>query len=287
LILIYCFFVSDLHGDRGKYQKLFQLIAEEKPEAVFIGGDILPFELAPSIYNSQGFIHDYMLPELKKLQQNMPNSFPRILVIMGNDDQRAEEPGIREMEQLGLVEYIHDRKVSVGKFQIYGYAYVPPTPFYLKDWERYDISRYIDPGDISPEAGRYSIPVDERVQKHATIKADIDRLTANDSMDNAIFLFHAPPYRTLIDIGDLEGRKVDGVPLDVHLGSIAIRNFIEARQPLLTLHGHIHESARLSGSWKDRIGRTHIFTAAHDGSHLALISFALENPGEATRRLVP
>lgn len=38
-------------------------------------------------------------------------------------------------------------------------------------------------------------------------------------------------------------------PMDVHVGSIALRRFIEARQPLLTLHGHVHESARLTGSW--------------------------------------
>ena len=38
-------------------------------------------------------------------------------------------------------------------------------------------------------------------------------------------------------------------------GSIAIERFIEDRQPLLTLHGHVHESARLTGSWQEKIGR--------------------------------
>ena len=79
---------------------------------------------------------------------------------------------------------------------------------------------------------------------------------------------------------------IDHVPLDVHVGSIAVRRFIESRQPLLTLHGHIHESARLSGSWRDRIGRTHMFTGAHDGPELALISFDLDDLEEATRVLL-
>jgi len=35
------------------------------------------------------------------------------------------------------------------------------------------------------------------------------------------------------------------------VGSIAVRRFIEERQPLLTLHGHIHESARLTGDWRE------------------------------------
>ena len=31
---------------------------------------------------------------------------------------------------------------------------------------------------------------------------------------------------------------------------------MEKEQPLLTLHGHIHESPKMSGSWKDKIGNT-------------------------------
>ena len=79
---------------------------------------------------------------------------------------------------------------------------------------------------------------------------------------------------------------VEHVPLDVHVGSIAIRRFIEERQPLVTLHGHVHESARLTGSWRDRIGRTHLFSAAHDGPELALVRFDLEDPASATRELI-
>jgi Icc-related predicted phosphoesterase len=76
------------------------------------------------------------------------------------------------------------------------------------------------------------------------------------------------------------------VPLDVHVGSIAVKRFIKARQPLVTLHGHIHESAGITGSWREKIGRTHMFSAAHDGSQLALVRFDLENLDGATRELI-
>ena len=66
----------------------------------------------------------------------------------------------------------------------------------------------------------------------------------------------------------------------------SIRRFIESRQPCITLHGHIHESARFTGSWQDRLGRTYAFSAAHDGPELALIRFELENPAGATRELI-
>jgi Icc-related predicted phosphoesterase len=79
---------------------------------------------------------------------------------------------------------------------------------------------------------------------------------------------------------------VDHAPLDVHVGSIAIRRFIEARQPLVTLHGHVHESARLTGSWQEKIGRTFCFSAAHDGPELAVVFFDPQDPSRAIRRLL-
>ena len=37
---------------------------------------------------------------------------------------------------------------------------------------------------------------------------------------------------------------------------------------------------------RDRLGRTHLLSAAHDGPELALVRFELEDPGSATRELV-
>jgi Icc-related predicted phosphoesterase len=79
---------------------------------------------------------------------------------------------------------------------------------------------------------------------------------------------------------------IDHVPVDVHVGSIAIKQFIEEKQPLLTLHGHIHESARITGSWKERIGNTFCFSAARDGPELALVRFDPDSPENTSRILV-
>jgi hypothetical protein len=40
------------------------------------------------------------------------------------------------------------------------------------------------------------------------------------------------------------------------------------------------------GSWRDRLGRTHLMSAAHDGPELALVRFDLEDVAGATRTLV-
>jgi Icc-related predicted phosphoesterase len=163
---------------------------------------------------------------------------------------------------------------------------VPPTPFLLKDWERYDVSRYVDPGCVSPEEGRRSVPVSANESRYSTISEDLEQLVGRDDVRDAVFLFHTPPYQTALDRAALDGQMVDHVPADLNVGSIAVQRFIEARQPLLTLHGHVHESARLTGSWKDRIGRTHLFGAAHDGPELCLVRFDLHDLAGATRCLL-
>ena len=108
----------------------------------------------------------------------------------------------------------------------------------------------------------------------------------DDPIERAIFLIPTPPYDTPLDCAALDSRKHDHVPLDVHIGSIAVRRFIEQRQPLLMLHGHVHESARLTGEWKTKIGRTVCINAAHDGPELALVRFDPESPDEAARELI-
>jgi Icc-related predicted phosphoesterase len=174
----------------------------------------------------------------------------------------------------------------LSEFLVFGYACVPPTPFLLKDWERYDVSRYVDPDCLSPEEGMHSVPVPDSDLRNTTIKADLEHLVGKDDLSNAIFLFHSPPYQTNLDRAALDGKMVDHVPLDLNVGSIAVRRFIETSQPLLTLHGHVHESARITGLWKDKIGRTYAFSAAHDGPELALVRFRLDDLEASTRELI-
>ncbi len=278
-----CLFVSDLHGDIERYKKLFRIIAAEKPEAVFLGGDILPSVGNPACPD---FIKDFLVEQLNLLNDELSNSCTRVFVILGNDDGRHEEAAIQHAASQGVWEYIHGKRERFKQWPVYGYSYIPPSPFRLKDWERYDVSRFIDPGCVSPEEGVHSIPVSKDALRYSTIREDLQILAGSDDMENAVFLFHSPPYNTKLDRAALDGKMIDHVPLDVHVGSIAVRRFIETHQPLLTLHGHVHESTRITGSWRDRIGRTHLFSAAHEGPELALVRFDLEDPGSATRELI-
>ena len=161
-----------------------------------------------------------------------------------------------------------------------------PLHFMLKDWERYDVSQYVDPGCVAPEDGSFSVETDKKRIKYETIQKDLVKLCDEDDLATSIFLFHSPPYQTKLDRAALDGKMVEHVPLDVHIGSIAIKRFIEERKPFITLHGHVHESTALTGCWTDQIENTICMNAAHDGPELSLIRFDLNSPEKAERELL-
>jgi uncharacterized protein len=78
-----------------------------------------------------------------------------------------------------------------------------------------------------------------------------------------IFNLHCPPYGTTLDKApqlteDLRMVTDGGEPRMISVGSQAVRTLIEEVQPVLSLHGHIHESKAIA-----KIGRT---TCVNPGS---------------------
>ena len=69
-----------------------------------------------------------------------------------------------------------------------------------------------------------------------------------ERMENCIFNLHCPPFNTPIDLAPelddtLKPKVTGGGGISmVHVGSVAVRQVIEKHQPLLGIHGHIHES---------------------------------------------
>lgn len=256
---------------------------------MFIGGDLLPspFSALTALdIDHEDFINGFLVRELQKIKNSLGSAYPEMFVILGNDDGRMEEAAMLDAAAGGVWRYCHNRRIRWKEFSIYGYSYIPPTPFRLKDWEKFDVSRYVDPGCTAPEDGAHSVPVSEYELKYTTIAEDLEKLAGDDDLEKAIFLFHSPPYKCKLDRAALDGKMIDYVPLDVHIGSIAIQRFIESKQPLLTLHGHVHESTRLTGSWQDRFDRTVSFNAAHEGPELSLIRFDPHCPQQAARELI-
>lgn len=281
-----CFFVSDLHGKTNRFEKLFSEIIREKPGLLFMGGDIYP-----NFYHSQfkyqgGFFNDFLIDFFRKLKKELGSLYPKVYIIMGNDDPRYDEVLFTEAEKKEkLWEYINNRKTYYGIYTIYGYSFIPPTPFQYKDWELYDVSRYVDPGCIHPMDGKRLVKPDIDIE-YTTIKCQLEKLTNDENLEKAVFLFHSPPYKTALDRAALDGQFFDHVPLDVHVGSIAIKELIYEKSPFISLHGHIHESSRITGCWKEKINNTFAFNASIEGNSLSLIIFELEKPENAIRKIL-
>ncbi|HKK20785.1 MAG TPA: metallophosphoesterase, partial [candidate division Zixibacteria bacterium] len=216
-----CFFVSDLHGSPEKYRQLFLAVEGEQPDAVFLGGDLLPHAMSAHSGINPGhrdFINDFLVRRFSELRDKAPRFYPRVFLIFGNDDARFEEAAVLDAAANEIWEYVSERKVSFGKYEVFGYPFSPPSPFQLKDWERYDVSRFVDPGSVSPEEGVRTKTVSDYQKRFTTIRQDLSELINGDDLSNAIMLFHAPPYKTNLDRAELDGKSVDYAPLDVHVG---------------------------------------------------------------------
>jgi len=105
------------------------------------------------------------------------------------------------------------------------------------------------------------------------------------TMETAVFCLHCPPYDSQIDMAaklteDLRPIYSHGRPVMVPVGSTSVRAIIEKYQPLISLHGHIHES---SGHVK--IGRTQCVNPGSEYGEGIMRAYLVELDGPKITRL--
>lgn len=234
-------YTADLHGNEEFYKRLLKKAEEGHVNAIVIGGDLCPKggnTIQEKINNQKFFLEKFLIPLFKKFKQKNKNK--EIYIIMGNDDFRANLHVLEKAEKDKILKSIHKKSIKLNnKYNIAGYSFVNPTPFRLKDLEKPDFERDEVPRQLFLEEIR-SIK-----RENGTIEGDLRELKKLSNPKKTVYVIHAPPFNTKLDI----------ITLGTHVGSKAIRQFIEKEHPLLTLHGHIHESPKMSGSWKDKIGK--------------------------------
>jgi Icc-related predicted phosphoesterase len=273
-------FAADLHGVVPLYRQLFILAKGTGVEIMALGGDLLPAlrqkgDYQEMISRQEGFIEEFLRPFLKQCRGKTPAE--QVLLIPGNWDMAF--PRLLERLPEGVID-LTQRKYRAGGYEFIGYPFVPPTPFRPKDYEKMDDAEAPWPQQKypsyirSPEFEGRAIPLDPHIYlgQKGTIGEDLDRLPKPEDPRQAVYIMHSPPFETRLDL----------VARGSHAGSRAIRNFIERRQPWVTLHGHIHEAPEISGSYFDRIGRTLCLNPGQspeeDRPLLRAVTFDLERP---------
>ncbi len=105
------------------------------------------------------------------------------------------------------------------------------------------------------------------------------------NVDRSLFCLHCPPYESQIDQApqlDKNFRLVmeGGRPKIIPVGSKSVRAIIEKYQPLLGLHGHIHECRGFMN-----IGRTRCMNPGSEYTEGILSAYLIEIDGEKIKRL--
>ena len=127
------FFVSYLHGKKDRYHQLLSKIIYEKPEVVYLRGDLYP-SFQELLKTNESFFDDVFVPGFQNIQKTLGTDYPSVFIILGNDDPATEAYKFELDQYKTLWNYIHFKTVDYKGIKIVGYSFIPPTPFLNKDW---------------------------------------------------------------------------------------------------------------------------------------------------------
>jgi Icc-related predicted phosphoesterase len=271
-------YTSDLHGSRPHYEEAFRLAEALGVRAVVLGGDLAPMG-DPMAQRS--FHRSFLIPLLRE-RLDRPGA-PELFYVFGNGDWRSNEHALEEA-RIPRLRYVHARAAPfLGPTLIAGFNCVPPTPIRLKDWERWEAGggpgiradgfRSGPDGSLQPFtfAGREA---EESLETETQrVEAAVRGARGAVADRPLVCVFHGPPH----------GTACDQIAGGVHVGSRAVRAFLERAKPVLSLHGHIHESPAVSGAFADRVGATVCVNPGQTPAAFHAVTFRMDDPAGTLR----
>ena len=272
---------NDLHQQGQKWKLTVAAVKEEKPQWVFITGDLLPKEPFTLASQRDFFKHiERYLTEMKSL------GVEEVFTYLGNDDLHPLEYELNRLGVAGLCRNMNQRvlRPDDSMYTVAGMSKVRSYPFGYHHHCHPDGSHILNPvlftkpGTVNDNGDWVVIEYPKAyMMAKPMIGSMLDSLGWQiPSVDapNAIYMVHQPPI--------LCGMDICGNGAEV--GSPTVLTFIERTQPLLTMHGHIHESPYMHGGrWHKQVGRTHVVQPGQLGAKLHYVTADIE--GGTVKRL--
>ncbi len=163
--------------------------------------------------------------------ERLVNTPYKVYMAPGNDDHFEVDKIIEDSQ---AIVNCNNKNVMLGEHEMITFAWTNPTPW--------NTPREKPDEELEPMLEELVSTVKEK--------------------STAIFNFHAPPYGFALDLApELTKDLVQAADRKIHVGSHAVTKMIEKYQPLLGLHGHIHESRGVQ-----KIRKTTIFNPGSEYS---------------------
>jgi Icc-related predicted phosphoesterase len=268
------FFVADLHGSAVCWRKFINAAKVYRADVLLVGGDIAAKTLTP-VFEEKGTWTATVegerrtaatVPELDRLESSLRDSATLPFRTNRSDwEELSASPGkLDDVFERGAVEDLGRwlawarGRIGAGDTRLcLGLGNDDLTP--MEDVIARDEFAELTDNEILRVDDRhelltlpYSNPTPWNTHRELSeeeIARHIDLSAAKlERPDSAVFNIHVPPFGTPLDLAPRLDRNLTklmqpgGEAELVHVGSTAVRAALDARRPLLALHGHIHES---------------------------------------------
>lgn len=285
------FFASDLHGSEVCFKKFVAAAKFYGADTLLLGGDVSAKIVVPVVRAGAGSYQAQFHGHAERLDESTVEDFERRAWNSGLYTERMDPDEYQHYaDHPAEVEQLFDRVMrrTVQRWLEYAKSKLADSQVIIYNAPGNDDPQAVDdvllshgdervrfvegqiveiaPGMEMLSTGYTNVtPWDtHREYSEEQIAEHLAAMTSKlSNPETAIFNIHVPPHNSRLDtaplIGqDLKVKTAAGAAITAPVGSTSVRKAIEDVQPLLTLHGHIHESG---GSVK--IGRT---TAINVGS---------------------
>jgi Icc-related predicted phosphoesterase len=298
------FFVSDIHGSVRCFRKLVNAGKFYGVDTLIMGGDLAGKQLVPIIARGGTSSARYQGAEFTFETDAEIAEFERRIGDRGGyalrtdqefvgqlaADQELVEQTLRRLileRTEELVALAADRLTGSGIRLLIGLGnddFAEMIPYLDRGPVSYAADGLLDLGGFNLVSLGWSNVTPWHTNRECTEEVLIEKLTVvHESADpsRTIFNIHVPPYDCGLDLAprlddslqiQLEGGQPDMIPV----GSTAVGDSIAAYQPLLSLHGHIHE-----GRGTTKNGRTLVVNPGSEYDQGSLLGALIEvKPGK-------